>query len=408
MKNFLNVRIQSCNNNDIKTRIKHNLRSVKCINTDTTKILEDRDIIFIDTNLKNNRINIINETNKTESKRLASIYATVYKEDRTQHAKLYKENNPQNLRDTHSTWFEAVMTFSEAIDSDLGTKYSREDLIQCAKNNIADMAKAMNTEAVMLVLHLDEIRPHFHVLFKNFGDKGQSIFFENRTRDKLSALQDLIHDNFKTLGMQRGIRKAPQDCGIYDYQKTSTFKAKQIYEQQEQIRLAQKIASESLLHQARATIASRDEQQAIIQEMSATYSEEKQKLKELKKEIKNDINRIRELKNYFKNLQVDIKEKIETLKQERASLTQEVTISIQDKKELYKNISTSQETLRSLNQSIKDFSKMDPAKISDLVIQNLVRELQSNKIMYEQDMEEKSHKIIELERIMNVHAMKGL
>ena len=140
----------------------------------------------------------INHSAKDVSKKFAGSAIKKYNENREEHAKLYKDNNPQNLRETHS---EAVLTFSEAIDTDLGNKYTLDELILSAKKTVKDMADAMNTEALFITLHLDEKRPHFHAFFKNYGDKGQSIMFENRTRDKLSALQDIMYENFKVLGM---------------------------------------------------------------------------------------------------------------------------------------------------------------------------------------------------------------
>ncbi len=236
----------------------------------------------------------------------ANYYLKEYQDDRDTHDLLYKANNPQHVRDSHSSWMEAIFSFSEAIDTDLGTKYSQADLIECAKKAANTMAKAMNTEVTMMTLHLDEIRPHFQLFFKNYGDRGQSILFENRTRDKLSALQDILFDNFKELGMKRGIKKADKDCGIYDYQTTKAFKAKQLYKQTQSI----EHNKTTLTQQANVYYAT----QEMIENSMAEKLELEDTLRSQKYTMKQAViehnRKISSMKQKYKEMQTLIKSKI--------------------------------------------------------------------------------------------------
>ncbi len=390
MKNYVNVRIQSCSNSAIKARIKHNLRSIKTNNIDTTKKAEDRNIILINPDLDKHRQKTINQSDKNLSKEIFVKAKSMYDTDRQEHKTLYKANNPQNLRETHSSWLEVVITFSEAIDTDLENKYSMNALITSAKQTVNNMAKALKTKALFLTLHLDEVRPHFHIFFKNYGDKGQSIMFENRTRDKLSALQDIAYDSFKVLGMQRGIKKSQQDCGVYDYQKTSTWKAKELYKLENSKNEMIKTTNKMIVSQEKVYSHYKDE---ILEQEIAKEQNENDRTK---------------LKSLFKTEQASIKMHIRQLKEERALVTEDVNLSKQEKKQLHTEISKKQNMLRGLNQQIKDFQRMSPENISDLMVKNLRLELDENKASHEKEILTRDTLISELEQKLDSLEIKGV
>jgi hypothetical protein len=117
------------------------------------------------------------------------------------------ERKKRNLLNEQATWLEGVFTFSEAIHSDLGNKYTKEELSRVANNCAQDLAKQIGAELKYMVFHLDETTPHFHLAFKNFDDNGMSIFHKIKHKDILSKIQDLAFEHFKELGMDRGIKK---------------------------------------------------------------------------------------------------------------------------------------------------------------------------------------------------------
>jgi hypothetical protein len=133
--------------------------------------------------------------------------ADEYKKDRKLHNEKMYERKKRNLLNEQATWVEGVFTFSEAIHSDLGNKYTKEELSRVANNCAQDLAKQIGAELKYMVFHLDETTPHFHLAFKNFDDNGMSIFHKIKHKDILSKIQDLAFEHFKELGMDRGIKK---------------------------------------------------------------------------------------------------------------------------------------------------------------------------------------------------------
>ena len=103
-----------------------------------------------------------------------------------------------------------------------------EDLCKAAHTTVNDLCEQMGTTPVQIVYHRDESTPHFHYFFRNFDDNGSSICFNNRTRDKLSVLQDIVHRGFAKFGFDRGIKKDKEDLGVYDYTTTKKWKATQL------------------------------------------------------------------------------------------------------------------------------------------------------------------------------------
>ncbi|RBQ26932.1 plasmid recombination protein [Arcobacter sp. CECT 9188] len=198
LKNYINVRVQSHNNDKIIGVMKHNLRNIKSLNQ------ENNDINFFydfDNNkwLEMNNVNKKNEYQKLSKK---------FKQDREEHTNLNMKKNGRNIQDKRQgSLFEGVFTFSEKIKEDLGNKYSLKDLQQVSLSSLEQIAAKYKTQIRGLYLHMDETTPHFHFLMRNFNDEDMSLYFKNKNKKFLSELQDLVFENFKILGMKRGQKK---------------------------------------------------------------------------------------------------------------------------------------------------------------------------------------------------------
>jgi len=303
MRNFINIRLKGVNNLSVKNAIRHNVR-----HADSSSVVNDNENILIDLNSENMGI--------FDSRERFKHFSKMYKEDRKKHNEKYKKKNKRNLRESFSSWSDGVITFSEKIHQDLGEKYTQKELIIIRKEFLKDFEKDFKTNVKLVILHLDEKTPHFHFMFKNFDEKGQSIIWKNNNSEKLSKLQDRRFEHFQKLGMERGIKKKKELIGVRDYK---TIKQ---YHREQEIKLKE------------------------IQE--ATKNEIK-KLKDLRLKIKNDIilgkelkkkqyeeiskqqNEYRVLNNKIKRFKVSKDEKLkETLRNEINQAIRE----IQSKKDL--------------------------------------------------------------------------
>lgn len=130
---------------------------------------------------------------------------------------------------------EGVFTFSEQIKSDLGNKYTLEELIEVAKNCLNDIAKKLNSEIKYMVFHNDETTPHFHYALKNFDDQGLSIFHKINNKDSLSELQDIGFKHFGALGMQRGIKKELKGLDNINHQTIKAYHERQLNQLRKEI-----------------------------------------------------------------------------------------------------------------------------------------------------------------------------
>ena len=317
MNNYINVRIQSTHNSKIRNRIKHNIRYVKSLND-----INEKPNLLID--LESDRyISLTPE----KSKKIYKSFSTGYDTDRKKHNISYKQREKRNLRESFSSWGEGIITFSEQLKVDLGTKYSQSDLINEAKKTVLEICTHLGAKPKMLVLHLSEQTPHFHFFYENFDDTGRSITFKNRTRDKLSKLQDIAYDNFKNLGMDRGIKKDIEDLGIYDYTTTKQWKLKQLQQEQQNIELAKSISSE------------------------------------INAEIINIQNDISNLTTQRDNLKLDKK-----------TITADIDLSKDDKKQLHLEINQKQADIRELiqthRQTVKDL-KLDQKTFKNEAIKDI-------------------------------------
>ena len=197
MNNYINSRIQAHNNFKIKNAIKHNIRH-------TQKSLSETNVNFNYIFLDGKPTKITNE-NKKE---LYTKISSEYQKDRSEHNEIYKKHNKRNLRESCGSWGEGVFTFSDQMKEDIkNKKYTFNELSKIALECLKDYEENLGIKTKYMVLHLDEITPHFQYFFTNFNDKGASITHLNKTTDRLSPLQDIAHKHFGKLGMKRGLKK---------------------------------------------------------------------------------------------------------------------------------------------------------------------------------------------------------
>lgn len=215
MKNYLNIRLESSK----KDITKHNIRNKNSRETqdqDKVKIVNPDIDNFI---LYNGQVQIltkelqrqIRKENKSQAREADKRYIELYK----------KRSDNRKPKKNFSSLGNGVISFSEQLEFELDRKYSKEELFQAAKMTLEDFEKNTGSRIIenSLVLHMDEKGlPHFHFTFENFDDMGFSIL-ENLKRNNhrtfkedykfdLSNMQDILFDNFKSLGMDRGIKKS--------------------------------------------------------------------------------------------------------------------------------------------------------------------------------------------------------
>lgn len=242
-KNLINVRIQSTIHSKLNGSLEHNLRTKSSrsdLNDDSNYLyqFEKRGTNDFISNGDDGITQIVNISHGTYSQNLSNYFSckpskniaynsyelsnkdrstnrefkkmltSIYEQDRLKHNALFKTRTRKNLKDDSGTWLEGVITFSEAIKEDLGTKYSQQQLEQKAIDITNDIAKYFKVEPKYVVLHLNETTPHFHFALDNFDEKGRSITHMFKATKHLSILQDIAFRHLKELGMKRGIKKA--------------------------------------------------------------------------------------------------------------------------------------------------------------------------------------------------------
>lgn len=198
LKNFINVRIETSNHEKEIVDVKHNVREVES----KGQINNDKNYHFI-----------LNDDNKFQSMDEEGCYDRLspkLRELRKEHSDLFKENNPTKIRNRNSTLLGVVITFSEKIEKDYNDgELDKKQFIKDGKDTLLRIAKQLDTELLYFSVHFDEKTPHFHAHFKNFDEKGSSVSFKHRTKDKLSILQDIGFKGFhKNFGVDRGIKKS--------------------------------------------------------------------------------------------------------------------------------------------------------------------------------------------------------
>ena len=277
MNNFINVRLQAYNHTKQLNILKHNTRKIQSLSEqDKSKtnyiVLDDGQLFDIEEDFAKD-----------------TYYNTLkkfYDKDRKEHNEKMYERKKRNLTNQQASWMEGVFTFIEAIKSDLGNKYTIEDLSRVANNCAQDLAKQMGSELKYLVLHQDETTLHFHFALKNFNDSGHSIFHKIKHKDILSKIQDLGFKHFGELGMDRGISK---ELTGKNYQTISN------YYKSKEIELKTIISS---LQQDVKQI--QEAKKDIKNNFDLTSAEKKQELDKLDLEIKslrNTMNEYKTIKN---------------------------------------------------------------------------------------------------------------
>lgn len=383
MKNFIQTRIQSFSPSKIFARIKHNMRKVKSLNT-----ISDAYNIMI--NPKNGELIELNDKSVIDD--YYNTYSKGYKIDRQIHDNNHLQSKGRIARTFHSSWAEGVITFSEQLLHDLkNKKFTEEDLCKAAHTTVNDLCEQMGTTPIQIVYHRDESTPHFHYFFRNFDDKGSSICFNNRTRDKLSILQDIVHKGFAKFGFDRGIKKDKEDLGIYDYTTTKKWKATQLDNLQKELFKLKfdLMTNEPKLKNVYNELNKSKNEYKDLRDQHSKNSEEYKQLNEKYQELKNEEQKVRlEHKN--------LKSTIASLNNEKTLTENEVLNKQNLLKTLEENIEIVQEKLINSKDIEKNFddiadeifnkSKQDGKLIVQEVRKNIKRKLKENsKIIYKED-----------------------
>lgn len=328
-KNFINIRIQAHNNLKIYNSFKHNLRHTQK-SLSSKEDSKNNNYLFLD----NKTIEITNENKKDLYNRISKDY----QEDRKKHNELYKANFKRNLREVKSTYCEGVFTFSEGLKVDLkNKKYTLNDLSKVALECLEDFAKQYKTKINYMVLHLDEITPHFQFSFSNYDEKGFSISHKNREKEQLSQLQDLAFKHFGKLGMERGIKK--------EFTQNRYKSAKEYWYEKS---LEQKNIYDKLV----TTIKTKEEQN---KDLDLEIEEKIKTLSNLDNDIETKKNSITILNEEISNLEeikINVDNEIKALKEERKELVENIDIDKETKKTLHDDISKEQQALRDLRKDI--------------------------------------------------------
>lgn len=212
MNNFINVRMTSHNHLKIFNNIKHNCRYRKSLSQ-----FNEMKNILIDIN-SGKQLFEFNSQDRVTARTMYLTLSDMYQKDRKKHHELHKANrNNRRVKNSFGSWGEMVFTFSEAIDNDLGTKYTQEELIKVAHQCALEQCKEMGTELRMMNIDFDEKRPHFQMFFRNYDEMGASIYFKHKKTSFLEKMQDIGFKFFGKLGMNRGIKKDKELQGVVDY-----------------------------------------------------------------------------------------------------------------------------------------------------------------------------------------------
>ncbi|MFY9106498.1 hypothetical protein [Aliarcobacter cryaerophilus] len=294
MKNYINSRIQAHNNLKIFNAIKHNLRHTQ---NSLSQKNNHHNYIFLD----GKSIRITNENKK-------NLYLDItkeYKKDRAIHNELFLKNKTRNLKDDSGSWGEGVFTFSDQMKEDIkNKKYTFDDLSKIALECLKDYEEYLGIKTKYLVLHLDEITPHFQYFFTNFNDNGASITHLNKTTDRLSPLQDIAYKHFSKLGMERGLKK--------DFTNSKHMSAAK-YWQTLGLNLKDKTISLEQQYNNRKIEVEKD--------LKSLYTEvnlKKNEIKDLRSNYDRTSQEYKDLTKIFKQLQVEektLREKVRELKE---------------------------------------------------------------------------------------------
>ena len=301
MNNYTNLRVQAMNQSKMMNRIKHNIRAIK-----SRSEISSQENIYID--LSDGDYNFYTQKSiKGNSEDSKGIYKNIkrrYDQDRIEHTQLYQDyrKDKRKLKDSKSTYAEFVFTFSESIHKDLGNKYTQDELISCAVDLCKDLEETFGFKPKDLFLHLDEATPHFHFFSSNYDDKGLSITHRYRDRDSLSSMQDMIHKHFKKLGMERGVKKSPELCGVYDYQTVEKYHTNILRELKQDITKFNKDIKDM---------------RYIKKNLISEYGHKSKEVKEFDNIMKDQRETIKQHKNTIKRLESQLDQKYDEMEKDK-------------------------------------------------------------------------------------------
>ena len=127
MKNYINLRIQSAKPSAIKHNFRtHNSKSSRNQRDDATTPNK-----IVQLNSDNNHYSLKDITD-TNIKSILQTQRDILRDDIVEYTKLYRQRTGRKPKASFNAHAEGVLTFSEAIDLDLGSKYTIEELSKTA------------------------------------------------------------------------------------------------------------------------------------------------------------------------------------------------------------------------------------------------------------------------------------
>ena len=109
----------------------------------------------------------------------------------------------RSWRESTATHKTAIITFDNEFHKNQDN-INREDLDKCASNFIEDFCKKKGCEVTYLVRHDDESTAHYHATFTNLD--YETLKTLRLDKKDTSELQDLAGENFKSMGINRGVK----------------------------------------------------------------------------------------------------------------------------------------------------------------------------------------------------------
>ena len=347
MNNFINVRLQAYNNTKQLNILKHNTRKIESL----SKLDEFKTnyVVLNDGELFDLKEKLTRDT-------LYNTLKKFYDKDRKVHNEKMYERRQRNLTNQQASWMEGVFTFSEAIKSDLGNKYTIEELSRVANNCAQDLAKQTGSELKYLVLHQDETTLHFHFALKNFDENGHSIFHKIKHKEILAKIQDLGFKHFGELGMDRGISK---EITGKNYQNITN------YYKQQQIEL--KAIIQSLQVEVKQIQSNKKD---ILNNLDLTKQQKKEELDKLDLDLKNLRNTIGEYKDIKNENDEKLKLKVEELK----TLNNDINVANDTLNDLNKKINIKTQEVNSFEQVLVKNEDIINNLINNNITKNVIKQ----------------------------------
>lgn len=301
MKNFINIRLETYNQEKTKNDLKHNFRIIKSLSQESENVN-----FYYDEDGKQREREIFYEVVKNTSQK--------WKHELNE--KTYQRTK-RNMRNSRTHLISGVITFSKQQEFNFkNNKLDIPQLVQNCKKTLDEICQKYKTKILYFVLHLDEKSPHFHFHLSNHDQDGYSLFKQIKTKENLSNLQDITYENFKNMEMKRGIKKDSSKKS-YDYksiQKYHEEERKKIREEIKELRDLYKIEKERL----------RDKKNFLIDDTTYSKDEKKEKYQQINEDIKNvilkekkDANSLQEKLQKLQKIEVDDHTTTKSLKQKK-------------------------------------------------------------------------------------------